>query len=172
MKKYWIGILMCISLTAFSQDLSETAFDFWEGTWAVSWTEGEGKVGKGMNIIEKILDGKVLQENFEIKEGQNAGFKGKSMSVFNTNTKTWKQAWVDNQGGYFDFTGMIEGDKKMFQTAARNLPDGSTRIQRMVFYDILSDKFTWDWELSNDGGKSWNLQWRINYKRMHNNQNK
>jgi hypothetical protein len=166
MKNYCLGICLCLSFSAISQDLSETDFDFWVGTWKVSWTEGEGKAGAGINVIEKILDGKVLQENFQIQEGQNTGFKGKSMSVFNPNTKTWKQAWVDNQGGYFDFTGKIEGNKKMFQTAPRTLPDGSIRIQRMVFYDILSDKFTWDWELSNDGGDTWNLQWRINYTRI------
>lgn len=141
-------------------------YDFWVGRWDASWDEGEGKIGTGTNTITKVLDDKVLHENFEILTGINAGFKGMSLSVYNPNKKEWKQAWTDNQGGYFDFTGLADGDKKFFQTALQKLPDGKSRIQRMVFYNIRYDSFTWDWEASNDEGKNWNLLWRINYKRM------
>ena len=141
-------------------------FDFWIGEWEVSWEEGEGRVGKGINTIEKILDGTVIQENFRILEGQNAGFKGTSISVYQKRAEIWRQAWADNQGGYFDFRGSIEGDKRIFQTAERNMDDGSTMTQRMVFYDIDKDSFTWDWEASKDGGDTWSLNWRINYKRI------
>lgn len=141
-------------------------YDFWVGRWDASWDEGEGKIGTGTNTITKVLDDKVLHENFEILTGINAGFKGMSLSVYNPNKKEWKQAWADNQGGYFDFTGLVDGDKKLFQTALQKLPDGKSRIQRMVFYNIRYDSFTWDWEASNDEGKNWNLLWRINYKRM------
>jgi hypothetical protein len=149
-----------------TDDPSTSQYDFWVGKWEASWDESEGKVGKGMNHITKILDGKVIQENFEIHEGANAGFKGKSMSVYNPRTKEWKQAWVDNQGGYFDFTGKVEGEKKIFQTALKNLPNGNTIIQRMVFYDISEKRFIWDWESSADEGKTWNLLWKINYTKI------
>lgn len=149
-----------------SDDHIMTQYDFWVGKWDATWDEGQGKVGKGTNIITKILDEKVIQENFEIHGGANAGFKGRSMSVYNPGRKEWKQAWVDNQGGYFDFTGMVDQDKKIFQTKTQKLPNGSTRIQRMVFYNIEKDSFTWDWEASVDEGESWKLLWRIEYKRM------
>ncbi len=111
------------------------------------------------------MGGKVLQENFQILEGQSKGFIGGSISVFQPQTNTWKQAWADNQGGYFDFTGAFDGDKRIFKTQPREV-NGQTIVQRMVFYDISNDSFTWDWELSNDGGSTWNLNWRINYERI------
>ncbi len=140
-------------------------FDFWVGQWDLTWDLGEGKVGHGVNNIVKTLDGKVIQENFEATDaGQNTGFKGTSISVFNPNTKTWHQAWADNQGGYFNFTGEVDDNRRIFKTQSFSQGD-KTIVLRMVFYDIQEDSFTWDWERSDNNGESWSLQWRINYKR-------
>lgn len=140
-------------------------FDFWVGKWEVSWAEGDN-MGRGTNYVEKILDGTVIQENFRITEGANAGFQGTSLSVYQPGLERWKQAWADNNGGYFDFTGKIDGESRIFQTDFNEGEDGSRSLQRMVFYDIKEDSMTWDWESSNDGGKTWTLNWRIFYERM------
>jgi hypothetical protein len=88
------------------------------------------------------------------------------MSVYQPARDRWKQAWADNNGGYYDFTGIFEDEKRIFQTEVNKLPDGRRFVQRMVFYDISEDSFTWDWESSNDGGETWNLNWRIFYERL------
>ena len=154
---------LAISLKA--QDKPENNYDFWLGKWEASWDEPDGKKGKGTNHIHYTLDGKVIQENFEILEGQSKGFKGMSISVFNPKKKEWHQAWADNQGGYFDFTGERDGEKRYFKTAVVKKGDKEI-IQRMVFYDITKKSMTWDWELSTDGGKTWKLSWRIFYKKV------
>ncbi|MEO0338453.1 MAG: hypothetical protein AAF242_04490 [Bacteroidota bacterium] len=138
-------------------------FDFWVGTWDATWDEGEGKKGKGINRITKTLDGTVIHENFEILEGQNKDFKGTSISVYQVRFKKWKQAWADNQGGYYDFTGSKNGDERAFQTAVFNTQDGRAITQRMVFKKITDRSMTWDWEASQDGGETWTLNWRIFY---------
>jgi len=38
-------------------------------------------------------------------------------------------------------------------------------MQKMTFKNIGRDAFMWDWEGTNDGGKTWKLLWRIDYKR-------
>jgi hypothetical protein len=142
-----------VSAQTNSADLEpEEYFDFWVGEWEVTWDEGDGKIGKGINLIEKTLDGKVIQENFRITEGQQKGFKGTSFSVYQPRFERWKQAWADNSGGYFDFTGKTDGNKRIFQTEVFELEDGRRFTQRMVFYDIKEDSLMWDWEASNDGG--------------------
>lgn len=173
MKKVSKAVLLFLFLTvsANAQVKSEKLnpdgyFDFWIGKWEVSWDEGSDKKGRGTNTIEKTLDGKVIQENFRITEGNNAGFKGTSISVYQPKFERWKQAWADNNGGYFDFTGQLDGKKRIFQTEVRKLEDGSKSIQRMVFYDITNESLTWDWEASKDGGKTWTLNWRIFYSRI------
>ena len=135
------------------------AFDFWVGEWDATWDKQDGTKGKGVNIIMKTLDGIVIQENFEDLQ---TGFKGTSISVFNPRNNSWHQAWADNQGGYFDFIGDFDGEKKIFKTKMRKV-NGKDFIQRMVFYDFKPDSFSWDWETSTDGGETWTLNWRIWY---------
>ena len=76
----------------------------------------------------------------------------------------WRQAWADNQGGFFALTGSSDGETRIFSTAFK--PAGEQlKGQRMRFHDIKPDSFVWDWEGSSDGGKSWTLIWRIQYQR-------
>ena len=35
----------------------------------------------------------------------------------------------------------------------------------MVFHHITKDAFTWDWEGTTDGGKTWKLLWQLDYRR-------
>ncbi|MFT6866068.1 MAG: hypothetical protein ACJA08_000895 [Cyclobacteriaceae bacterium] len=169
MKKLSIILFLFVySLTTLSQSLnnldSASYFDFWVGDWTASWDEGNGMEQLGTNTITKSLDEKVIVENFRIIKGQSEGFKGMSMSVFQPRFNRWKQAWTDNQGGYFDFTGEFDGDKRIFKTLVTERASKQI-LQRMVFYDIQNDAMTWDWESSQDGGETWSLQWRIFYKK-------
>ncbi|WP_258103456.1 hypothetical protein [Marinoscillum sp. MHG1-6] len=163
---FWLFGLMCFfthSQSLMELDTTEY-FDFWVGEWQVAWDEGNGVEVLGTNTIAKSLDDKVIIENFRITRGKSAGFKGMSMSVYQKRFKRWKQVWSDNQGGYFDFTGAVDGDKRMFATAVTE-KNGKQQQQRMVFYDIEENSMTWDWEKTEDGGKTWSLLWRIFYTR-------
>jgi hypothetical protein len=165
---YFIFLLLSSTTPAQSQKLQDsTLFDFWIGDWDLTWTNAAGQLQKGTNQISKILDGKVIQENFSFASGT---FKGTSLSVYNPTSKTWHQAWADTQGGYFDFVGAVEGDKRIFKTKVKE-QNGQKEIQRMVFYNIKPASLIWDWESSTDGGSTWQLQWRINYQRRSYNNN-
>ena len=139
-------------------------FDFWVGDWDISWTNAQGQLLKGSNQIVKILDGKVIEENFVGSPASVPVLKGKSVSVYSTAKNVWRQTWVDNQGGYISLTAKVDGEKRIFETdpVKRN---GAEIIQRMVFHDIQKDSFIWDWEGSRDGGKTWNNLWKIEYRR-------
>lgn len=159
-----------IPLDIFSQNKIESLepeqyFDFWVGNWELTWEAPDGSMETGSNRVEKVLDGTVILENFEAKSGRFKGYKGKSFSVYHKQTESWRQTWVDNNQGYIDLKGIIDADKRIFQSE-RPGPDGNMMKNRMVFYDISDDSLTWDWESSSDGGETWTLNWRIFYKRM------
>ena len=166
-KKIFLAFLFCFSPYGFcnAQKLDSAQwFDFWIGEWEATWQEAGNQIGKGENTITTILDGKVIQEEFRILEGSSKGFKGNSLSVFNPTKNTWNQAWADNQGGYFSFSGLLEDDNRIFITPPKEV-NGKEVIQRMVFRNIQPNNFTWDWESSYDGGKTWKLLWQIQYQR-------
>ena len=159
--------LLLFSGSGFSQDsLALTkAYDFWIGEWDLEWDDGNGEIGLGTNSIKRVLAGSVIEENFVSKDGNLAGYLGRSLSVFNPNTTAWSQTWVDNQGGYIPFDGDVNKDgNRVFKTKSR-IVNEATVISRMVFYDITEDSLTWDWETTNDDGKTWILNWKIKYSR-------
>lgn len=144
---------------------SADLFDFWLGDWDVSWKNADGTPGRARNRVAKILDGKVIEEVFEEDPaGAPPLLRGRSLSVLHAASGTWKQAWADNQGGFFAFTGHADGAKRIFATDIRT--EGDKQIgQRMVFYAIERDHFTWDWERTSDGGRTWALVWQLEYRR-------
>jgi len=155
-------LLIAIATNGQSKILEDsTLFDFWVGDWNLEWTNADGSKSFGTTKIEKILDGKVIQENFR---DPKSGAKGISISVYNSKKKTWHQAWADNGGSYYDFEGVLVNGKPIFRTKEKEV-SGNKIIQRMVFYDIKPNSLTWDWELTKDGGKTWALHWRIFYTR-------
>ena len=131
-------------------------FDFWVGEWDLSW---EG--GAGTNRIEKIMGGCVIQENFDGTQAMK--LQGMSVSTWNPKLGKWRQTWVDNQGGYLDFVGGFEGGRMTLTRPAPVL--GDNVVQRMVWYNIENDSFNWNWERSDDGGKTWKVNWKIAYVR-------
>lgn len=133
-------------------------FDFWVGTWALRW----GEEGRGTNAIERILGGCVIEENF-VGHMPDGVFRGKSVSVYDAQQEQWKQTWVDNRGGYLDFTGGFEDGRMVLQR--KTVREGRPLWQRMVWYNISPDSLDWKWEMSEDEGATWTTRWHIHYTR-------
>ena len=161
----FIGIISFLSLAIQAQNKQKPCsapeaaqFDFWVGNWDLYSAD----TLTGTNNIYKIMDGCTVQENFE---SPKAGYFGKSWSVFNPQTKTWQQTWVDNQGGYITLNGKFENGSMTLNTEAIKLPNGKDQIYRMVYHNIAKDNFDWDWESTLDNGLTWVNSWHIHYKR-------
>ena len=141
-------------------------FDFWVGEWVCT---GKSRVAPGKdewidtkatNSITKTLGGKVVEENFSMNS-----FIGQSHTVYDQARKIWRQTWVDNSGGYLVFEGGMDDARLILIEVSKPTETAPNVRQRMVFSDFKGDSFTWEWEGSSDGGKSWNLNWVLNYKR-------
>jgi hypothetical protein len=90
--------------------------------------------------------------------------RGRSVSAFDSRAGKWKQTWVDNEGGYLDFSGEFK-DGTMILSRESTGTDGSKVVQRMVWKNISPNELDWSWERSLDGGKTWQVLWPIHYKR-------
>lgn len=135
-------------------------FDFWLGNWQLTW----GDNGRGTNEISRILDGRIIQENFSsIPNDENPSFQGISVSAYDAPNNQWRQTWVDNQGAYLDFVGGFQ-EGKMILSRDAIVQDKPVK-QRMVWFNISDDSFDWAWERSEDDGRSWQTIWPIHYTR-------
>lgn len=133
--------------------------DFWVGEWSLTW--GANKTG--INKVEKVLGGCVVEENFKGDPGI-PDYYGKSISTYDATDGKWKQAWVDNSGGWLDFIGMKIGDEVHFSRKTKK--NGVEILQRMRFYNITFRDFDWSWESSDNNGQTWKVEWAIHYERM------
>jgi hypothetical protein len=137
-------------------------FDFWVGEWELTWPgENPGEIGHGTNSINRIMDGCVVQENFS--GGESMHLRGTSVSTFDARSGHWKQTWVDNEGGYLDFVGDFSNGQMILQR--ETVRNGTKILQRMVWKNITANEFDWNWEASSDGGKTWQVNWPIHYRR-------
>lgn len=131
-------------------------FDFWLGTWDVTW----GDNGRGTNQIKRILNGHVIEEHFR---GSDPALEGISHSVLSEEDSRWHQTWVDDSGGYLDFVGEFADGRMIL--SRDGIAQGKPVRQRMVWYDIAENTLEWNWERSDDEGKTWKVLWNIHYKR-------
>jgi hypothetical protein len=131
--------------------------EFWLGTWDVAWDGGAGT-----NRLARILGGHVIHEQFEGADAESR-LHGESWSVFDSERRLWRQTWVDDTGGYLDLVGDRADGWFAFVRAAPER--GAAARQRMVFRDLEADRFRWTWELSLDGGGTWDVRWEIEYRR-------
>jgi hypothetical protein len=134
-------------------------FDFWLGTWEVTWGD-EG--ARGRNVITKSFDGRVVEERFDGRPGVE--LQGMSVNVYDAPRDRWLQTWVDDQGNYFALEGAMR-DGEMVLHCDRHSGEDQSVVYRMRFHDIEPDSFTWSWERSADGGASYDLAWRLAYRR-------
>lgn len=136
-----------------SPRVHEDEFDFWLGSWDVSWADG----ARGRNVVRKILSGRVVLEEFDGRPG--TPLRGTSVSVFDHDAGVWRQTWVDNQGNYLDFAGS-------FRRGVMDLRrDGGRFAYRMRWLDIERDSVTWLWERRAPDARRWTTLWRLAYAR-------
>lgn len=135
-------------------------FDFWIGDWDLTWTDKDGAEQRGTNVISREFGGCVIRENFNAPAMK---FRGMSVSVFDVRQGKWKQTWVDDAGGYLDFTGEFRDNKMILS----RLADAGEKpfVQRMIWYNISADSLDWNWERSDDNGATWKILWKIHYSR-------
>ena len=136
--------------------------DFWVGEWDLTWPGAKpGDTGHGTNSIRRILDGCVVQENFS--GGDSMPLRGTSVSIFDV-TGEWRQTWVDNQGAYINLAGGLTNGQMILQSESVG-PNGVKSLHRMLWKNITANELDWSWEISSDGGKTWQVQWPIHYRR-------
>lgn len=123
-------------------------FDFWIGEWEVHRADG---VMAGTNTIRSILGGCVLAENWTSAKGNS----GKSFNIYAAKDGRWHQTWVDDSGTLLEIAGGLS-DGKMVMNGEGKARDGAD-VKHRITWELLDDgRVRQHWQVSRDGGESWN----------------
>ena len=137
-------------------------FDFWLGDWDVRPTGQPAAGPPSRNTITSDEDGCVLTEHWESPSGS----RGRSFNIFDRSYGVWRQTWVDNVGGQHDYKGSLK-DGNMVFVGDTPAPNGQLgRIPtRLTFFRVGRDTVRQFSEISNDGGRTWQVSYDLTYVR-------
>ena len=147
-------------------------FDFLIGTWKVhhrmltarlkgstEWIEFEGDT-----VDRKIMNGLGnMDENIiHMKTGPVHAI---SLRIFNPQSKEWSIHWSTDKMGYLDIP-MIGGFKDgIGEFYAQEIHDSRHVYSRFIWSKITANSCQWEQALSSDGGKTWETNWIMEFKR-------
>jgi hypothetical protein len=142
-------------------DANYRAFDFWIGEWDVQPTGStRGPIGSGASsVVERLLDGCVIQENWLPVGGAGAG---KSFNIYNATTRQWEQYYVDSRATITHYKGRFRSDGHLYYEADQF---GSTNKIRMTFFNQGPTQVRQLGHTSTDGGKTWTVSFDLTYVR-------
>jgi hypothetical protein len=123
-------------------------FDFWLGDWEVTDTAG---TVVGTNLITRVASGCGLLESWRSAANGN---EGSSLNWYGARTGRWHQRWV-GLSVYLQLEGGIE-DGDMVLAGTRQTADGEV-IDRITWIPREGGRVRQLWELSADGGKTWQV---------------
>jgi hypothetical protein len=144
----------------------EHDFDFEIGTWrtdlrrllhpltgSIAWVEY-----KGTSVVRKVWNGRA--NRLELKADGPAGhFEGLSLGLYNPESHQWSLNFANANGGGLsqptigDFK---NGRGEFFDQETLN---GRAILVRFVISDITSDSCRFEQAFSDDGGKTWEVNW-------------
>lgn len=149
---YTLAVLLLFTISSFAQNktcncCSEThaEFDFWVGTWEVTNPNG---TKAGVNVIEKVQDNCILQENWT---SATPGYTGTSNNFYNYKAKQWEQIWVDNQGQSLHLKGNKVGNQMILRTDDETNADGKTFYHQVTWTDNEDGTVRQLWETFTEG---------------------
>lgn len=139
-------------------------FDFWIGEWEAFGVKG---AKAGNSKISVILDSCVILEEWTSANAQQGLiYTGKSFNSYNAATKQWQQTWTDNTGNTTEFLrGEGSNGKIIYYADKVTGSDGKQFMRRLTFTKLDNNKVRQFGELSNDGGKTWIVEYDLEYRR-------
>lgn len=122
-------------------------FDFWVGSWTVTDSTGERTLGR--NEIRRVAGSCGLHEHWRSAQGGD----GMSLNVWQPATGEWTQFWV-GVGVVLRITGGLDARGRMVMSGDRMTPRGTVR-DRITWAPLPSGAVRQSWDLSTDGGTTW-----------------
>jgi hypothetical protein len=139
---------------------AETALHFWVGQWdCYGATTG---TLSGTNTLSFRVGNKVVHESWTTAGGQ---FSGESWNVYNRDTNSWEQTWVDISGARLFMSAPCNDDSVeglMFE-GENIVPGEKPKKTRMHVRPTENGRVIQTGYTSTNGGKTWTQEYELIY---------
>jgi hypothetical protein len=186
----WMGIMliMLVPLYGFAQPKSEAAgvslqqetlrdgqhdFDFEFGTWkthlrrlvkpltgSTTWVEYEGTT-----VVRKVWNGKANLVELVV-DGPSGHFEGVSLRLYNPQSRQWSLNFAPINSGAMSIPAIGEFKNGRGEFYNQETLNGRAILVRFVISDITPNSCRFEQAYSDDGGKTWEVNWIVVDTRM------
>jgi hypothetical protein len=150
-------------------------FDFAIGTWkahlkrlvhpltgATSWETYEGT-----SVVRKVWNGRANLEEFEA-DGAGRHIEGLTLRLYDPQAHQWNQVWATSNDGTVGQPMIGEFRNGRVESYDQESLNGKAIFVRWEQSSIAPDKCHFVQSFSNDGGKTWEVNWVNDYTRASN----
>jgi hypothetical protein len=151
-------------------------FDFEIGTWKIHLKRLDGRlVGStnwvefdGTSVTRKVWGGRANLEEFETDSPVGGHIEGLTLRLYNPQTHQWGLYWATSKSGVIGLPTIGEfknGRGEFFDTEPSG-PNGRSILVRFVWSDITPNSAHFEQSFSDDGGKTWEVNWITDQTRV------
>jgi hypothetical protein len=153
-------------LQAFAQRDGQRDFDFEIGTWKTqlsrlqrpltgskTWVEY-----KGTTVVRKVWDGRANLVELEV-EGEAGRIEGLSLRLYNPQSRQWSLNFSNSAGGTLSTPMVGEFKDGRGEFYSQETLNGRSIFARFVISQVSPDTCRFEQAFSDDGGKTWEVNW-------------
>ena len=141
-------------------------FDFHVGTWkthlkrlqrpltgSTTWVEYEGTT-----VVRKVWDGRANLVELDVK-GPAGRIEGLSLRLYNPQARQWSLNFANSASGTLTIPSVGSFKNGRGEFYAQETLNGRAIFVRFVIYDITPNSVRFEQAFSDDGGRTWEVNW-------------
>ena len=175
--KYFLPLLLIglCSVPVLAQRDGQHDFDFEIGTWktnlrrlqrplsgSTTWVEYEGT-----SVVSKVLDGRANLVELKV-DGPAGRLEGLSLRLYNPQSRQWSLNYANMTSGTLTTPSIGEFKDGRGEFYNQDTYNGRAILVRFVIIKITHDQYRFEQSFSEDGGKTWELNWIATDTRLKN----
>ena len=129
-------------------------------TGSTTWTEFDGT-----GVCYKIWDGRAQMDTIEV-DSPTGHIEGLTLRTYNPQSHQWRLYWANSKAGIIDPPQIGEFKNGRGEFYAQDILNGKSIIIRFVWTNMNTSTPHFEQSFSNDGGKTWEVNWITDQTRV------
>ena len=151
-------------------------FDFEIGTWKIHLKRLDRRLAgstnwvdfDGTSVTRKVWGGRADLEEFETDSPAGGHIEGLTLRLYDPQTHQWSLYWATSKSGTIGAptVGEFKNGRGEFFDTEPSGPNGRSILVRFVWSDITPNSAHFEQSFSDDGGKTWEVNWITDQTRV------